>query len=105
MISSFRNLGWEERTGREGGNGCGGASHRLGSAMKHMVLAGDEEREWWSGFPEGANGERERERYFVGKKDELTVKIIIFSFKTNVAEPRLFPRQSGSKVREKLPDL
>jgi hypothetical protein len=49
--------------------------------------------------------ERERERHFVGKKDELTVKIIIFSFKTNVAEPRLFPRQSGSKIREKLSDL
>jgi hypothetical protein len=46
--------------------------------------------------------ERERDAcHFVGKKDELIVKIIIFSFKTNVAEPRLFPRQSGSKVREK----
>jgi hypothetical protein len=97
-------LGWEERTGREGGNGGGGAGHRIGSAMKHMVLAGDEEREWWSSFPEGENGERDA-CHFVGKKDELTVKIIIFSFKTNVAEPRLFPRQSGSKIREKLPDL
>jgi hypothetical protein len=33
-----------------------------------------------------------------------SLKGIFFFFKTNVAEPRLLPRQSGSKIREKLPD-